>query len=65
MIAIVFLALYAVILFFLDLQVEASKQEHMFASSPYTWRVLTGVAFCVLITLFGANQENAFIYFRF
>ena len=27
--------------------------------------VATGIAFCVLITLFGANQESAFIYFRF
>jgi alginate O-acetyltransferase complex protein AlgI len=65
LIAILFLAFYAVILFFLDLQTEGSNQEHLFASSPYTWRVLTGVAFCVLITLLGANQENAFIYFRF
>jgi hypothetical protein len=54
-----------VILFLLDLQLEASNGEHVFASRPYAWRIVTGVTFCVLITLFGANQENAFIYFRF
>jgi len=63
--ALLFLAVYAVILFLLDLQLELSNGEHVFASRSYTWRVATGIAFCVLITLFGANQESAFIYFRF
>jgi D-alanyl-lipoteichoic acid acyltransferase DltB (MBOAT superfamily) len=63
--AIEFFAVYAAILFLLDLQLEASGGEHVFASRPYAWRIVTAVAFCVLITLFGANQENAFIYFRF
>lgn len=63
--ALVFLAVYALALFLLDLQLEASKGEHVFATYPYSLRVLTGIAFCVLITLFGANQESAFIYFRF
>jgi len=63
--ALLFLAVYAVILFFLDLQLELSDGEHIFASRSYSWRVATGIAFCVLITLFGANQESAFIYFRF
>jgi len=60
-----FLAVYALALFILDLQLEASKAEHVFAMHPYFVRVLTGVAFSILITLFGANQESAFIYFRF
>jgi hypothetical protein len=59
------LAVYALALFVLDLQLESSKGEHVFATHPYSIRVLTGIAFCVLITLFGANQESAFIYFRF
>lgn len=63
--ALVFLAVYVLALFLLDLQLEASNGEHVFASYPYSLRVLTGIAFCVLITLFGANQESAFIYFRF
>src|SRR5689334_2749653 len=65
MTALVFLAAYILTLFLLDLQLEASNGEHVFASYPYSMRVLTGIAFCVLITLFGANQESAFIYFRF
>ncbi|HKV64641.1 MAG TPA: MBOAT family protein [Candidatus Acidoferrum sp.] len=63
--ALLFLAVYAAILFLLDLQLELSNAEHVFASRPYAWQVATGIAFCVLITLFGANQESAFIYFRF
>lgn len=64
-IAIQFLAVYALILFFLDLQLESSAGEYVFESSGFSSRVATGFALCVLITLFGANQENAFIYFRF
>jgi alginate O-acetyltransferase complex protein AlgI len=60
-----FLAVYAGILFLLDLQLELSNSEHVFATRSYAWQIATGVAFCVLITLFGANQESAFIYFRF
>jgi len=60
-----FLSVYALALFLLDLQLESSNAEQAFASYPYAFRVLTGLAFCVLITLFGANQESAFIYFRF
>jgi D-alanyl-lipoteichoic acid acyltransferase DltB (MBOAT superfamily) len=63
--ATLFLAIFASILLLLDLQLEASGGEHVFALRPYSWRVLTGFAMCVLITLFGANQQNAFIYFRF
>jgi alginate O-acetyltransferase complex protein AlgI len=63
--ALVFLAVYAVVLFLLDLQLELSNAEHMFASRSYSWQIAAGFAFSVLITLFGANQESAFIYFRF
>jgi alginate O-acetyltransferase complex protein AlgI len=63
--ALLFLAVYAAVLFLLDLQLEVSNAEHVFASRSYSWRIATGIAFCVLITLFGANQESAFIYFRF
>jgi len=59
------LAVLVSVLLLLDLQLEASASEHAFAAKTYSWRIVTGLAFCVLITLFGANQENAFIYFRF
>jgi len=63
--AFLFLSAYAAVLFLLDLQLELSNSEHVFATRSYAWQIATGVAFCVLITLFGANQESAFIYFRF
>jgi alginate O-acetyltransferase complex protein AlgI len=63
--ALLFLGIYAAVLFLLDLQLELSNAEHVFASRSYAWQVATGIAFFVLITLFGANQESAFIYFRF
>jgi len=52
-------------LFLIDLQLEVSGGEYVLATRSLLLRVFTGVALCVLITLFGANQENAFIYFRF
>jgi D-alanyl-lipoteichoic acid acyltransferase DltB (MBOAT superfamily) len=64
-IAIQFLALYAVLLFLLDLQLEHSKGEYLFGLQPYAVRVATGFALCALITLLGANQASAFLYFQF
>jgi alginate O-acetyltransferase complex protein AlgI len=64
-VALQFLAFYAVLLFLLDLQLESSQGEYVFAFRSFPTRVVAGVVLCMLITLFGANQENAFIYFRF
>jgi alginate O-acetyltransferase complex protein AlgI len=64
-IAIKFLAFYAVALFLLDLQLEHSRGEYAFALRSYPLRVAVGFALCGLITLFGANQVSAFLYFQF
>ncbi len=64
-VALQFLAVYSLMLFAIDLQLETSNSEYVLERRPLIMRVVTAVAFCVLITLFGANQENAFIYFRF
>jgi alginate O-acetyltransferase complex protein AlgI len=64
-IAIQFLAVYATLLFLLDLQLEQSGGEYLFALKPFTLRIVTGFALCVLITLLGANQASAFLYFQF
>lgn len=64
-IAIKFLAAFAILLVLLDLQLERSKSESLFAAHPYPLRVATGLVLCVLITLFGANQVSAFLYFQF
>ena len=60
-----FLALYAVLLFLLDLQLEGGEGEYFLALRRYPARVAAGLAFAVLITLFGANSSNAFLYFQF
>jgi alginate O-acetyltransferase complex protein AlgI len=60
-----FLALFSVPLFVLDLLNEARNEEYVFERTYYPWRVATGLALMAVITLFSANQANAFIYFRF
>jgi len=61
--AIVFFAVYAAILFLLDLQLEALAGAGV-CVTPYAWRIVTQSRLRADYT-FGANQENAFIYFRF
>jgi alginate O-acetyltransferase complex protein AlgI len=64
-VALQFLAVYALMLFLVDLQLESSKGEYIFATRPLGGRVTAGMALAVLISLLGANLESAFIYFRF
>jgi len=49
----------------LDLQIEHSKGEYVFGLQSYALRVAAGFALCALITLLGANQVSAFLYFQF
>jgi alginate O-acetyltransferase complex protein AlgI len=64
-VAVMFLAAFSGILFLVDLQLERAKGESLFDAHRYPLRVATGLALCTLITLFGANQVSAFIYFQF
>jgi alginate O-acetyltransferase complex protein AlgI len=64
-IALQFLTVYALMLFLLDLQLEDSQGEYVFNLRPYPVRVAAGFALCALITLLGANQVSAFLYFQF
>jgi hypothetical protein len=64
-VALLFLTVFAGLLLALDLQLESAATEYLFADRSLHLRVAVGVLFCVLITLLGANQANAFIYFRF
>jgi alginate O-acetyltransferase complex protein AlgI len=63
--AVGFLALYAGLLFLLDVQMESTQGEYLFSLRRYPVRVTAGLALCAIITLFGANQANAFLYFQF
>jgi len=64
-VALLFVTVYVSMLLLLDLKLESAGTEYLFADQSLRLRVMTGLALCVLITLLGANQANAFIYFRF
>jgi D-alanyl-lipoteichoic acid acyltransferase DltB (MBOAT superfamily) len=64
-VALQFLALFAALLFLVDLRLEKTGSEYLLGERPLIQRVAVGVVACVFITLLGANQSNAFIYFQF
>jgi len=63
--AFLFLAIFSVPLFMLDLYLESSGDEYGFASLEMRPRVAFGLACALAIVALGANQANAFIYFQF
>jgi len=65
LVALKFLALFAIPLFLLDLHLEHTGQEYMFQEKTPLMRIATACGVVVLITFFSANQANAFIYFQF
>lgn len=60
-----FLLAFVIVMIMMDLQLERSGAEYLFGEKSLPVRVMTGLGLCALITLFGANQLNAFIYFQF
>jgi alginate O-acetyltransferase complex protein AlgI len=63
--ALAFLACFSVPLLMLDLMLEASQQEYLFARAGRVLRLGAALAFLIAITFFAGNQLNAFIYFQF
>jgi hypothetical protein len=64
-VAAVFLAICAVPLLLVDLELERANEEYLFERHSHWLRIGTGLLFLVLITLFAANEQSAFIYFQF
>jgi alginate O-acetyltransferase complex protein AlgI len=64
-VALEFLGVFVVLLFVLDLRLEASGTEYLFADRSLVYRIGAGVSVCAVMTVLGATQANAFIYFRF
>src|SRR5690349_16415561 len=64
-VALLFLAVHVLMLFVIDLHLEACEEEYFYEFQPLIRRVATGTALVMLSTLMGANQPNAFIYFQF
>jgi len=62
--ALSFLALFSVPLFALDLTLEATGDEYLFAHATGARRFAAASAFLVAITFFAGNELNAFIYFQ-
>ncbi len=59
------LALFAIPLFLVDLMLEASNQEYLFANSSYAVRTAAATVGLFVLALFSGNNSYAFVYFRF
>jgi D-alanyl-lipoteichoic acid acyltransferase DltB (MBOAT superfamily) len=60
-----FLALFSIPLFLLDLLLEYREEEYPFEKTPQMYQLAYAASVLVLVTLFSANEVNAFIYFQF
>ena len=60
-----FLVLVCLPLLAVDLYLERSKEEYPLATRRPAFQIAYGMAILAVITLFTANNEAAFIYFRF
>jgi len=63
--AVAYLALSAVGLFLLDLELERSKSEYFLERRGYATRAVVGVLLAVAISMLTAGSQSAFIYFQF
>jgi len=63
--ALLYLAVFALPMILLDLLLEKRLEEYPFARLSHPVRVATAMGLAGVITIFAANQVNAFIYFQF
>jgi alginate O-acetyltransferase complex protein AlgI len=63
--AFLYLAIFTLPLFAIDLRLEHTGEEYLFQSARYRWQVATAAAALVLIAFLTDPQPNLFIYFRF
>jgi hypothetical protein len=63
--AFVFLALFSVPLFLMDLCLEAREEEFLFQKTPVQAQMAYASALVMVVAFFAANEANAFIYFQF
>ena len=59
------LAIFSIPLFVIDLVLERTKEEYLFAGSPYAWRTALAAVALLVLTFFSGTDPNAFIYFQF
>jgi hypothetical protein len=63
--ALIMVALFALPLFAVDLALERSNQEYLFARTPYAYRTVVAAAALLILAFFSGTDGNAFIYFQF
>jgi len=59
------LALFSLPLFAVDLVLERTNEEYLFARSPYAYRTSVAAAALLVLAFFTGTDGNAFIYFQF
>jgi alginate O-acetyltransferase complex protein AlgI len=59
------LCLFSVPLFVVDLLLEGSNQEYLFANASYAFRTGFATLSLIALALFSGSNLNAFVYFRF
>lgn len=63
--ALLMLAIFALPLFVVDLLLEASNKEYLFAEAPYAVRTGMAVMALVVLAFLSGSKLNTFIYFQF
>lgn len=63
--ALLMLSIFALPLFLVDLMLEASGKEYLFAEAPYAVRTATAVVALFLLAFLSGSKLNTFIYFQF
>ena len=63
--ALLYLTAFAVPMMLLDILLEVRREEYPLENMPHRFRVATAMGLALLVTIFSANQVNAFIYFQF
>ena len=51
--------------FAVDLVLERTNEEYLFARSPYAYRTSVAAAALLVLAFFSGTDGNAFIYFQF
>jgi hypothetical protein len=63
--SLIYLAAFAVPMILLDVLLDARQEEYPLERLPHRFRVAMALGLTLLVTVFAANQVNAFIYFQF
>ncbi len=63
--ALVYLAVVSVVALAIDWRLESANEEYVFEKARPSAALAAGLAMCAVITIFGALESSAFIYFQF